>query len=302
MKKNLLWQIGAATAVIGGIVSTYAFGGYKRRSSNKMKSEVRPAYRRLVDKNLLTPADWTFYTIWPTIYAGTIGLSIHQALPSEENNPRYEKARPWLMVSYSLNALFGYLFSRQDRQSVIGSNLVTLLSLPSAVMLHRALEIGKTPIDGAEQYFRIPVSLYTGWLSVASVVAGSGALISTGTWKHPKRDEELAAGILAGTAGLGYLAARRLNDPVYLIPFVLGFCGIAVKQYEKNNLLAGVAAALALAKLAVLVKYIPKGNFKKDEKFLEDDYDLGSEFEMLNPTAREISRERMKEVGSATSM
>ncbi|GAA4469935.1 hypothetical protein GCM10023189_57740 [Nibrella saemangeumensis] len=301
MKKNLLWQIGAASAVIGGIVSTYAFGAYQRRSSSKLHSEVLPKYRRLADKNLLTPADWTFYTIWPTIYAGTIGLSIHQALPAEEANPRYEKARPWLMLCYSLNALFGYLFSRQDQKSIIGSNIVTVLSLPPAVMLHRALEIGKTPVQPPERYVRIPVSLYAGWLSVASVVAGAGTLIASGTWKRPKQDEELAAVVVAATAGLGYVAARRLNDPVYLVPFAWGFAGIAVKQYGKNNLLAGVAGTLALAKLAVLVRHLPKGTFKRRRIVEEDDYDLGAEFEMIDPTPRQIRRERMKEAGIMTT-
>ncbi|GAA4396180.1 hypothetical protein GCM10023187_03970 [Nibrella viscosa] len=303
MKKNLIWQFSAASSVIGGIVATYAFGAYKRRKENKMRSDILPKYRRLVDKNLLTPADWAFYTIWPTIYAGSIGLAVHQALPSNRNHERYVKARPWLALCYRLNAAFGYLFSRQDQKSVIGSQVVTILTLPAALKLHQALEIGKTPVAPPEKYLRIPVSLYAGWLSVASMVAGAGTLIASGTWKRPKQDEELAAGVVAATAGLGYVAARRLNDPVYLVPFVVGFSGIAVKQYGKNNLLAGVAGALALAKLAVLVKYLPKGTFKRKRVIEEDDnYDLGAEFEMVDPTPQQIKRERMKEVGPATAM
>jgi tryptophan-rich sensory protein len=88
----------------------------------------------------IIPDGWTFGVVWSTIYAGTAAYAIHQALPSQQNNPRFRNAAPWLAISYVLNAIFGRLFSDPRTESMIGSDIVTKASLPVALALHNQLE------------------------------------------------------------------------------------------------------------------------------------------------------------------
>lgn len=279
-----LWRIATALFVLGSIVYTSAAGAksgakksanngtdepdstdYETDSTDEYADEsVLPEYRRVYSENLIIPSGPTFGLIWPVIYSGTAALAIHQALPGQVANPRYQRAMPWLAASYVMNTLFGYYFNQRDRQSIILSNVVTDLDLPAALGLHQALEIGETAVTGPERYLRWPISLYAGWLTVATVVGTPNIFLASDTWDYDAdRDEPIAAGLLGATAGLGYAVSRRLNDPVYLIPFVVGFAGIVARQRRNHPLVAGVAGAMAVGLSAVLAYWLPQGNYRK---------------------------------------
>ncbi len=212
------------------------------------------------DANPLTPPGALFGIIWPFIYTGTTALSIHQALPSQLQNQRYAKATPWLAASYALNQLFGFFFASDTKTGVVGANATTILNLIPALGLHQTLEIGRTPVKGVEKWLRIPISVYVGWLTAASVLGATNLLITAGWKEKPKRAAWWASGLLALTGGLGYSVSRRLNDPVYTTPFIVAFSGIAAKQYGKNNVLASLAGASALGFLALVLKDLSEEN------------------------------------------
>ncbi|GAB3935097.1 tryptophan-rich sensory protein [Larkinella terrae] len=271
---SLLGRIGTAVLVVASIVYTATAGRPKASSGKKRENDgapadyaeenVLPEYRRVFDENPIVPDGWTFGVVWSTIYAGTAAYAIYQALPSQQTNPRFQRAAPWLAISYVLNAAFGRLFSDTRMESMIGSDLVTKASLPVALVLHQQLEIGETEVKGPEQYLRIPFSLYAGWLTAASVVGTPNLLYNLNLWKpNPSRDTPVFIGVLAATTGTAYTVARRLNDPYYLLPFVAGFAGIATKQYGKNNAIALSAAAFSLAVGAILTKWLPRGKFRE---------------------------------------
>lgn len=267
MKNSLFWRIGTAILVVGSVIYTATAGRPTANSGKKKEEEeddtVLPEYRRVFDENPIIPDGWTFALVWSTIYAGTTAYAIHQALPSQQANPRYQKAVPWLAASYVLNAVFGRLFSDPHPESIIGSDLVTKASLPVALALHQQLEIGQTAVGSPERYLRIPFGLYAGWLTAASVVGTPNLLLTLKLWKpEPRRDTPVFVGVLGATTGAAYAVARRLNDPYYLLPFVAGFAGMATKQYGKNNAVALTAAACSLAVTGILVKWLPRGKFK----------------------------------------
>jgi hypothetical protein len=272
------WRIATALFVLGSIVYTSIAGAKSGQSKETTPDDdqpdpnrdsydddtVLPEYQRVYANNLIIPSGPTFALIWPVIYSGTAALAVHQALPGQVQNPRYQRAMPWFVASYAMNALFGYYFNRPDRQNIILSNVVTDLDLPAAIGLHQALEIGETAVSGPERYLRWPISLYAGWLTVATVVGTPNIFLASDTWTYDAdRDEPIAAGLLGATAGIGYAVSRRLNDPVYLIPFVVGFAGIVARQRQKHPLVAGVAGAMALALSGVLTYWLPKGQYRK---------------------------------------
>lgn len=311
MKNSSLWRIATAVFAIGSIVYTTASSSRSRQQGRQMKRagsepefDVPVEYQNVFDQNQIIPAGWAFGVVWSTVYTGLGALLVHQALPSQANNPRYQRALPWLLASFTLNTIFGRYFSRNDKQSVVISDLTTKLNLPAALGLHHALEIGKTEVPTPERYFRIPVSLYTGWLTAATVVGTPNTLLTLDAWESDdERDVPLAAGILGATAGAGYIIARQLNDPWYMLPFVAGFGGIATRQWNRYPVVGWTAAGLAGAYAVLLAYWLPKGNFRNHDRAIVAAEVVDAEFQD-NPadiysgrqTEADIQRERMEPV------
>lgn len=251
MKNNQVERFGVAALVIGSILGTYFFSRPRRSTFQTILADEQ---QEELDRNLTTPANATFGVVWPVVYTGTIGLAIHQALPSQQNNLRYAKARPWLAVNYVLNALFGYFFSRQDIRSRVGAGLTTISMLPASLALHRQLEIGHTEVPEPENTLRKSISLYAGWLTAATVVSGANLLQQAGLLASKAVARRWAYALLSATGGLGLIVSKRLNDPYYLTTLIAAFVGIAAKQRGKNDGVAALAAAWALVLTAVFTE------------------------------------------------
>ena len=310
MKNSSFWRIATAVFAVGSIIYTTVSSSQSRQESrerheadqggSEYEYDVPVEYEEVFEKNQIVPAGWAFGAVWSTIYSGLAALLVHQALPSEEHNPRYQKAQPWWWASWTLNAIFGRFFSQNDPQSIIISDLTTKFNLPVALGLHQSLEIGQTDVPAPEKYLRIPVSLYAGWLTAATVVGTPNTLLTLGAWTpEEENDEPISAGILVATAGAGYFIARRLNDPWYMLPFVAGFGGIATRQWHKEPIIGWTGATLAAAYAGLLTYWLPKGKFRDYDHFVVNDAEaevLAGTVETEEPHQAEIARERMKPI------
>ncbi|MFD2933063.1 TspO/MBR family protein [Spirosoma flavum] len=310
MKNSSFWRIATAVLAIGSIIYTSASSSRSRQQSKQRREagqsgeeyeyDVPVEYQDVFEKNMIVPAGWAFGVVWSTVYSGLAALMVHQALPSQENNPRYEKALPWWWTSWTLNAIFGRFFSENDPRSIVISDLTTKFNLPAALALHQSLEIGKTDVPSPEKYLRIPVSLYAGWLTTATVVGTPNTLLTLNFWEpDEERDQPVSAGILSATAGAGYLIAQQLNDPWYMLPFVAGFGGIATRQWHKEPIVGWTAATLAAAYVGLLAYWLPKGKFHEYEQRVIYDTEaevLAGPVETWEPHQAEIARERMKPI------
>jgi len=310
MKNSSFWRIATAVFAVGSILYTTASSSRSRRQSrerheagqggSEYEYDVPIEYENVFEKNMIVPAGWSFGVVWSTIYSGLGALMVHQALRSQEYNPRYEKALPWWWTSWTLNAIFGRFFSQNDPRSIVISDLVTKFNLPAALALHQSLEIGKTDVPAPEKYLRIPVSLYAGWLTTATVVGTPNTLLTVNAWEpDEERDERISAGILIATAGAGYLIARRLNDPWYMLPFIAGFGGIATRQLEKKPVVGWTGAILAAAYAGLLAYWLPKGKFHEYDRIIVHDTEaevLADPVETWEPHGTAIARERMKPI------
>lgn len=252
MKNRGFDRWGIAAFVIGSIMAPSFFrkSGQPGRGTNRFDAQ-----QRVLDRNPTTPANGTFPLVWSVVYIGHIGLVVHQALASQQTNPRYAKARPWWLANYALNALFGYFFSRPDQTSRVGASLTTIAMLPVSLGLHRSLAISQiTNVPQPERNLRRSVSLYVGWLTAATVISVGNLLIEAGLRVNRRQGERWAYGVLPVTAGLGIALARRLNDPYYLAPFAAAFGGIAAKQWDKSDGVAVVSGVCALAVISAQMR------------------------------------------------
>lgn len=249
MKDSKAGRYVTAAIILGGIVGTYLFSS---RPKNGIQTDLGSKRQRKVDRNLVTPANETFGIVWGVIYAGTIALAVHQALPSQLDNPRYRKAQPWLRLNYILTAIFGYFFASSDKKSRIGAAITTISMLPAAIGLHKALEIGSTEVEGAENIIQKSVSLYTGWLTAASAISATTLVQEAGYATKGEKAKNWTLGALPVTTGISLWVSNKLNDPYYLLTIIAALTGIAIKQKDNNKEISMLASTLGTALLGVV--------------------------------------------------
>lgn len=192
---------------------------------------------------LVTPAPYAFI-IWLPIYLGLLALAVYQALPAQENDQRLSRLRPWLAVSGVLNAF--WLFEVADGQ--VWLPVLTIFAmLAAALAMRRALGIGVT-YTGLRRWLVAAVSLYAGWLTLATIVNTSSALLLSG-WTAGA--SFWAVIMLLVGALIGLVVQARWRDAVYGGVFLWALLAIAVQQWVDGHALVVVVAMLLAVVFAV---------------------------------------------------
>jgi benzodiazapine receptor len=171
-----------------------------------------------VAESLRTPllaAGWAF-TIWAPIYVGFLVYAGYQLLPAQRGREIHRRTGWWTAASAVLNPLWILAFS--GRVILLAELLLVALLVVLAVVFGRlSREAAADRVERAA--FRAPLALYTGWVSMATML-GTAA---TGVWAGLPGVNALAtiaavvmllaaAGIvtwvvLSGTAVVAYTAA-----------------------------------------------------------------------------------------------
>ena len=171
----------------------------------------------------LTPAPYAFL-IWIPIYLGLLALAVYQALPDQEENARLQALRPWLALTAVLNAI--WLYSVADAH--LWLPVLTIFALlATAIAMRRALGIG-VQHEGVMRWLGYAVSLYAGWLTLATIVNTSSALLLSG-WTSGATFWTIIM-LLVGTV-IGLTVRVNWRDPVYGGVFVWTFLAIAIGQW-----------------------------------------------------------------------
>jgi tryptophan-rich sensory protein len=243
MNERKVERYTTAAIVIGGIITTWFLS---RPRKGVIKTRLDRKQQRNIDRNLMTPANATFGILWSVIYSGTLALAVHQALPTQVANPRYQKAQWWLRINYLMTMAFGYFFSKSDKKSRIAAAVTTIGMLPAAIGLHRSLEIGENDLlPEPEKAFGKFIGIYTGWLTAASAVSATTLVHELGYLKKSADNKQWTSALLPLTGAAGLLVSRQLNDPISLLPIAAALVGIATKQKENNKEISMLAAGLA---------------------------------------------------------
>jgi len=197
-------------------------------------------------KVFFVPAGYVF-AIWGIIYIGWIAFTVYQFLPAHKESPRLRG----LGYLFALTGVFNaaWLFCWQYNHFTL-SVIVMLILLGLLIASYLNLNIGHTSVSSAEKWcVDIPISVYLGWISVATIANISDWLYSV-HWNGFGIDPQVWAVIMLIVASLvGILMAFTRRDSGYLFVFVWAFAGIALKQAGAPLVVdsAWVAAFVALA-------------------------------------------------------
>ncbi len=196
---------------------------------------------------LIIPASYAF-AIWGLIYLGLFAFAIYQVLPSQRENPNLRKTGYLLTIASLAQSIWVYLFlSRFFLASVVA---MLLILLPLIIMYLR-LGIGTTPATRAEKWFiRYPISIYLGWISVATIVNIASALYIN-NWKGFGIPAEIWTGIMVIIATfVGAIALLQRQDIAYSGVTLWALIAIAIKHWE-NSILRIIALLCSFLIIAI---------------------------------------------------
>src|SRR3712207_5510962 len=126
---------------------------------------------------LFVPAGYVF-SIWGLIYAGLIAYAAFQALPAQRTNPRLARIRPWVLLNLVGNSIWLLLW---HFELFAVSAVVITLMLVTLIVIYLKLEVGRTVVSAAERWMaHVPLTVYLGWLTVATIANLSFWLYSMG--------------------------------------------------------------------------------------------------------------------------
>ena len=200
--------------------------------------------------SLFTPAGFTF-SIWGVIYLTLLAFIIYQALPSQRQNALIARLSVPFKISCIGNA--SWLVAWHYDQLVLAL-LIMLVMLATLVIIYRSLlaEIGRaTLLQHLVLY--LPFSLYTSWISVATIANVSIIQTSYGWDNVGLTAVNWTLLKLAVAGAVGATVVLKTRDAVFVLVTAWAAYGIAAKQVA-TPALAGAATMLAMLALLLAVR------------------------------------------------
>jgi translocator protein len=191
----------------------------------------------------LLAAGWAF-VIWVPIYVGFLAYAVYQLLPRQRGREIHRRTGWWLAASAVFNA--GWVLAFGSRSVLLAELLIIALLVVLAVVFGR---LSREPAaDVLERgAFRGPVALYTGWVSLATVL-GTAA---TGVWAGLPGDNALATVaavvlLLAVTAIAAWVVLSGTAVICYAAAVVWALAGIALNDPPAAVVVAGAIAIVVV--------------------------------------------------------
>lgn len=192
--------------------------------------------------SLFTPAGFTF-SIWGVIYLFLLLFAAWQALPAQRSNEKISAISTYFQINCLLNGLW-LLAWHYDLLLI--SLAIMLGILVSLVLIYRILiaRIETAPMTEHIALY-MPFSLYTGWITLATI-ANASVLQTASGW-----DNVILTAVqwtllkLAIAGAIGATVLRKYHDPVFAAVVVWGTYGISAKQAATPSV-AGAAATLSI--------------------------------------------------------
>jgi hypothetical protein len=190
----------------------------------------------------IQPANYAF-GIWGLIYIGLISFGIYQFQPAQRRNPRLQRAGYLLVWASAAQCLWIYLFLGR---LFFLSTIAMLGILIPLIMMYKRLDIGRQPVSTRSRWLiDVPISIYLGWISVATIVNVAIALYSANgnSWVLGPSVWTVVMMIVSTIIAASVLIQR--GDRAYALVIVWALVAIAIRQ-ASIPLIAGTGALMAV--------------------------------------------------------
>lgn len=202
---------------------------------------------------LITPANYAFI-IWGLIYVGLIAYGVYQLQPAQQRHPLFWRINSLLIVACIAQIIWIFCFTLQRFTLSIVPMLVILLAL---LGIYRRLGRGELRPSWQQRWLvQTPFSVYTAWISVATIVNIASALYAAG-WGGWGLSDPLWTAMMLVVGGLvaGSIAVMRRDVPFVLV-FAWAYGAIALRHSD-NPTIWGTAIGVTVVLLGLLA--VPRG-------------------------------------------
>jgi translocator protein len=221
-------------------VNFLAANGYIGGVTPQVISEKYPTF--------VTPAGYAF-AIWALIYSGLIIFSIYQALPKQL--AKFEAVRTGYLVSCFANCLWIYFWHHEQ---ILPSLFVMFLLLGSLVFVNTKLIIVET--SGDRVFVKAPLNVYFGWVSVATIINFTIALLANGVQFSDLISVRIACGLVVIVTLLGIVIRWKLRNFLFSLVIAWALTAIAVKQNTQTMLILFAAFAVIISLITSLTIFL----------------------------------------------
>jgi hypothetical protein len=203
----------------------------------------------------IIPANYAF-AIWGLIYLGLIAFGIYQLQPTQSKNPSLQRSGYLLVFASLSQCIWIYLFLARLFPLSVLAMLGILLPLMG---IYRRLGIGQQRVSRQERWFiHIPISIYLGWITVATVVNVAIALYSL-NWNGWGITPSVWTVVMAivSTAIAAFVTIQGA-DIAYTLVIIWALVAIAIRQMNTPLIaVTGGVLAVALTLLLLVIKLKP---------------------------------------------
>jgi len=175
--------------------------------------------------NLFVPAGFTF-AIWSVIYLLLVGFIAYQWIVSDDKS-KVEKIGNWFVLNGLAN---GSWIVAWHYELVPVSIVIMLVLLGSLIMMYRKLNINYFGKYGIKWLVYTPISVYLGWISVATIANFTTVLVSYGWSGFGISEDVWAVVVLIVAVILGSLMLYRHKDIFYAGVIAWASYGILSKR------------------------------------------------------------------------
>jgi hypothetical protein len=206
----------------------------------------------------ITPANYAF-AIWGLVYIGLIGFGIYQLQPTQRENPRLRHSGYLLTIACIAQCAWIYLFLARLFPL---SNLAMLGILVPLMVMYQRLGIGRERVSRQERWFiHLPISIYLGWISVATIVNVATALYSL-KWDGWGIAPSIWTVVMMTTASIiAAVMSIQHRDTAYVLVIVWALVAIAIRQ-ANTPLIMGTGWVLAIVLMGITLINELKPNSK----------------------------------------
>jgi len=194
---------------------------------------------------LFTPAGFTF-GIWGLIYLSLGVFVVYQALPSQQDNHTVARISLWFKLSCFFNAAWIFAW---HYEFLIVSLIFMLGILWSLIKIFRVVDLESGFV------LRFPFSLYTGWVTVATIANLSAVQLAYGFDEAGLTAIQWTWLKLALAGAVGAIVISRTSNAIYVAVIAWSAFGIFSKQSATPEV-AGAAITVSLLSLLLVANAI----------------------------------------------
>lgn len=211
---------------------------------------------------LFVPAGYVF-SIWGVIYIGVILYSIYQFRHKQQ-----KLGRELYVVTCLANISWIILWHYNHPVLSVFAMLALLLSL---IQIYRRLNIGKSEVDRSKFWMvHVPISLYLGWISVATIANITVALYVVGFQGLGIAADNWSAILIIIASILGLHMYLRKGDFTFVFVIIWSLIGIGAKFQDVGIITFTSFVSVLLLTAIVAFTYLFRHEDKLVLKKVED--------------------------------